>query len=106
MLVCLLSGDWSPDVEALLSEAPRLVVEPNLVWADARGLDAVQLASRLLVHCPARVRAGVAHGAATARVAARLGSDAQRVVVADAGERAWLHDQPLSVLPIEEKLLV
>ena len=54
----------------------------------------------------AAVRAGVARVPATARVAARLGSDTQRVVVADADERAWLSERPLSVLPIEEKLLL
>jgi nucleotidyltransferase/DNA polymerase involved in DNA repair len=55
---------------------------------------------------PAHVRAGVARVPATAQVAAGLGSDAQRVVVADENERAWLSDKPLSVLPIEEKLLL
>ena len=93
-------------MDTLLSEAPRLVVGADLVWVDARGLDAVGLAHRLLVHCPTRVRAGVARVAATARVAAWLASDAQRVVGADADERAWLSDRPLSILPIEDKLLV
>jgi protein ImuB len=106
MLVCLTGSDWSAPVDALLSVAPRLAVGTDLVWVDARGLDAVQLAHRLLEQCPARVRAGVARAPSTAQVAAHLGREAHRVVVADANERAWLSDRPLSVLPIEEKLLV
>src|SRR5262245_53241118 len=105
MLVCL-TGPESAPLEALLREAPRVVAGVECVWVDARGLDAVQLAQRLLAHCPAHVCAGVAWIPATARVAARLGSETQRVVVVDADERAWLSEQPLSVLPIEEKLLV
>ena len=93
-------------MEAFLSLAPRLAVGTDLVWVDARGLDAVQLAHRLLAHCPTRVRAGVARVPSTAQVAARLGHEAQRVVVAEGDERAWLTDRPLSVLPLEEKLLV
>ena len=105
MLVCLTGPDSAPG-EELLREAPRWVATRECVWVDARGLDAVQLAGRLLAHCPAHVRAGVARVPATARVAARLGSDAQRVVVADEDERAWLCERSLSVLPIEEKLLL
>ena len=96
----------TPPIENLLREAPRVVAGAECAWVDARGLDAAQLARRLLAHCPSHVRAGVARAPATARVAARLGSEMQRIVVADADERAWLSERPLSVLPIEEKLLL
>src|SRR6185369_16295099 len=104
MIVCLLGS--LPPVDVLLTVAPRLALGEELVWVDARGLSAELLAQRLLSLCSADVRAGVGRLPATARVAARLSTAEQRITVADADERAWIAPRPLSLLPIDEKMLV
>ncbi|MBW3554591.1 MAG: hypothetical protein KY466_13840, partial [Gemmatimonadetes bacterium] len=81
--VCLWSPAWSTggasaaEAGPQLSElAPRIRVEPEVIWADGSGLDAVTLAARLLGHLTTRgvpARAGVAALPVTAELAARFG---------------------------------
>lgn len=123
MVVCLWSPAWStgaasaadpdvpdddvprpPDLAPALAElAPRIRVEPEVVWADARGLDARALAGRLLdcltTHgVPAR--AGIAAIPVTAELAARsaspptsatpaAGRDSTRFLVKDRTGWGW-----------------
>ena len=85
MYVCLWSPDWSTagassaaEVAPGLSDlAPRLRVEPGVIWADGRGLDAAVLAERLLdrlATAGVSARAGVARVPIAAELAARRGA--------------------------------
>ena len=100
MYVCLWSPAWSTggasDAESdsdragrgaaraelassLAELAPRIRVEPEVIWADGSGLDAPALAARLLDHLATRgvtARAGIAGIPVTAELAARHGPDA------------------------------
>jgi protein ImuB len=87
MYVCLWSPSWSIGGESvaegasadaaglvLTDLAPRLRVEREVIWADARGLDACELADRLLgrlATAEVAARAGVAVVPVVAELAAR-----------------------------------
>ena len=66
----------------LAALAPRIRVEPDIVWADGRGLDAEALAGRLLNRLAElgvrRGRAGVAAVPVVAELAARWGAGRER----------------------------
>lgn len=114
--VCLWSPGWSTGAasvadraDALLEVAPRVVVEGRgVVWADARGLPARQLAESLLERLESwgegDVRAGIAGVPVAAEAAARAGEG--RIVAVEAGrEREFLSPLPLSVLSPDPRLL-
>ena len=108
MILGLWTAEWQTGVaagapETLLAQAPRLAVGPDVIWVDARGLDAVRLAARIRAECP-DLRVGVARGAVVAAIAARSATADQPIVIVPEDERAWLADQPLTVLPIAERL--
>jgi hypothetical protein len=70
MVVCLWSPAWPSDLSAsplpgeLLAIVPRITISDDVVWADARGLPAAQIAHALLEHALTcgigELRAGVA----------------------------------------------
>jgi len=111
MIVCLWAPGWSmcvPDhvIEAASAGAPRIAVAASVVYADARGLDAFDLAERLVARLradDAQVRAGVSRLPVTAEVAAR-GAAAGEVRVVPEDERGFLAPLSLSVLAIAEPL--
>ena len=115
MYVCLWSPAWSTG-EASAAEAgphlselaPRIRVEPEVIWADGRGLDAVALATRLLDHLTTRgvrARAGVAAVPVTAELAARHssaprgGASGPRFLVKDRTGWGWRDSIPTPPSP-------
>lgn len=111
MIVALWAPQWGSALEVLaerlLQAAPRLALGSEIIWADARGLDAAALAERLRQAAQAEtaeVRAGVGRVAVSAEVAARTATAEQPVQVLPEDERACLAAQPLTVLQIAEPL--
>jgi hypothetical protein len=106
--VCLSSPTWptaaasSTDLAArALGVAPRVRLEPGLLWADARGLDARGIAGRLVTLLESagveRPRAGVATTPIAALVAARIGEE--RITVVPPGfDRDFLRPLDVGVL--------
>jgi len=95
---------------ALLEVVPRLRIEGRgRIWADVRGLDARRcvegLCARLEGAGWAEVGAAVSALPVTAAVAAAGGSAERPVFVPVGSERAWLAEQPLTVLEPEPSLL-
>ncbi len=93
--VCLWSPDWRTGVgptpelaERLLEVAPRVRVE-HVVWADARGLPALEVAEALRARIGASTRAGIAATPVAAEVAAR-GVEGPIAWVEPGTERAFL----------------
>ncbi len=87
----------------LLERAPRVRVEGELIFADARGLHARSLADSLLgvlrAQGCAAPRAGVSHTPVVAMVAACFGDPATPIVeVAPGAERDYLAPFPIEVL--------
>lgn len=113
MIVALWAPAWGRGLEVvaerLLQEAPRLALGHEVIWADARGLDAGALAVRLrqaaLPESP-EVRSGVARAAVAAEVAARTATSEHPIQMVPEDERAYLALQPLTVLQIAEPLRV
>jgi protein ImuB len=109
MIVCLWAPGWGADlvhlVEPLVAEAPRLALGTELIWADARGLDARVMTQR--VHAAAaernaNVRAALARAPVVAQVAAQHTTSDQGIVFVPDDERAYLAAMPLTVLGIDE----
>jgi protein ImuB len=113
VIVALWSPDWGGALEGvaecLIQEAPRLALGSEVIWADARGLDAGALGLRLrraAERITAEVRAGVAQAAIVAEVAARTSTPEQSIQLAPTDERAYLAPLSLTVLQIDESLRV
>ncbi|MDQ3521871.1 MAG: hypothetical protein M3434_06000, partial [Gemmatimonadota bacterium] len=101
--VCLWSPDWrtgagpAPELaERLLEVVPRVRVE-QVLWADARGLPALELAEALRARIGASARAGIAAAPVAAEVAAR-GREDPVTWVEPGTERAFLAPYPVALL--------
>src|SRR5687768_16763037 len=89
-----------------LKLAPRILAEPGrgLLWADARGLDGVEIAARLLALSReleiGDASAGLAQTPIAAEVAARQARETRppMVVVAERGDREFLSPLAVGVL--------
>ncbi|MGQ0560711.1 MAG: DinB/UmuC family translesion DNA polymerase [Gemmatimonadota bacterium] len=111
MLVCLYSPT-TPHLATLSSElltiVPRITLAPDLVWADARGLNAHQIGLDLLARAVAAgiedARTGIARTAIVAELAART-AESQTVVLVDSDERAFIAPIALNALIAEGRLL-
>ncbi|CAN5151115.1 hypothetical protein BH24GEM2_BH24GEM2_08730 [soil metagenome] len=108
--VCLWSPDWrtgagpAPELaERLLEVVPRVRVE-QVLWADARGLPALELAEALRARIGASARAGIAAAPVAAEVAAR-GREDPVTWVEPGTERAFLAPYPVTLLSPEPRLL-
>lgn len=113
MFVCLYTPVWpdlssSPLPAELLAIVPRITIATDVVWADARGLPARQVAIGLIaraVACGApEVRAGVARVAIAAELAAKT-AQPQTAVIVDGDERSFSAPIPLTVFAGHDKLL-
>lgn len=106
-----LGADLAALLPAVLSEvAPRLRLESERVWADARGLDALELAHALVGRLAAvgveEGRAGVAAVPVAAWAASRSATASSPVVeVPWVGEREFLAPLPLVWLEGDERVL-
>ena len=105
MIVCMWNTSWSGAectelAEQLLAVAPRLALGIDIIWADARGLDAVELAQQLLTRTNARV--GIGRTPITAEIAARTATNGINQAPDD--ERTFIAPLPLTVLSIDPKL--
>ena len=113
--VCLWSPSWPTGadfpadlVASLLAVAPRVAVgERRLLWGDARGMNASNLATDMLRICGDYgfddARAGVAVTTVAAEVAATQG-ESQLVVIKPGQDRAFIAPYKLSVLTPPEHL--
>lgn len=113
MLVCLYASAWpmlasSPLPAELLAIAPRITIASDIVWADARGLLAHDLAIGLLSRAAAcgatGVRAGVARIPVVAELAARTAQPETAVVVED-DPAAFIAPIPLTQFSGHDHLL-
>jgi hypothetical protein len=118
-IIRIWASEWAPTPEhaaALLEVAPRISLASQGIWADARGLSAAVVASRLLMRLSelgvgAHAYAGIAAVPVTAELAARSARAGQekedaRVRVIERGcERAFSDPLPLELLEIDEKLV-
>lgn len=113
MFICLYAPAWpdfasSPLSAELLGIAPRITIATDIVWADARGLDAHDVALGLLARATscgaADVRAGVARLPIVAELAARTATPHTAVVVAD-DPAGFIADIPLMHFAGHEALL-
>lgn len=108
--VCLWSPDWRTGVEPapelaerLLEVVPRIRVK-HVVWADARGLPALEIAGQLRARTGASTRAGIAATPVAAEVAAR-GLENPVTRVEPGTERAFLAPFPVALLGPDSRLL-
>jgi hypothetical protein len=113
MYVCLYAPAWpdfavSPLPAELLAIAPRITIASDIVWADAHGLSAHDVAIGLLARAAScavsDVRAGVARTPVVAELAARSARPHTAVVV-DADQRAFVAPLPLTLFAGHERLL-
>lgn len=113
MLVALFA-EW-PDLAAsslpaeLLAIAPRITIANDIVWADAHGLPARDIALQLVARAgacgAAGVRAAIARTAIVAELAARTASS-NTIVCIDGDERAFIAPLPLTLFAGHERLLL
>src|SRR5688500_12619318 len=104
MFICLFSPAWPTDFQSsdlpaeLLTVAPRISLGSDVIWADARGLPAADLAGKLIERATAcgveGVRAGVARIAIAADLAART-AEPQTIVLVDGDEAEFIAPLPL-----------
>src|SRR5688572_23137960 len=85
-IIRIWASEWAPTPEhaaALLEVAPRISLGSQGIWADARGLNAALVASRLLMRLlelgvGAHAYAGIAAVPVTAELAARSAHSGQK----------------------------
>jgi hypothetical protein len=111
MIVCVvLEGAAEPQdgmLEALLEAAPRVTLEPDRAWLDARGLAPAvvhEVLQRRLAGSGVKVRSGAGLRPVVASVAAVQAAPGGLVVVGAGGEREFLAPLPLSVLGVPDPL--
>jgi hypothetical protein len=113
MFICLYAPAWpdlssSPLPAELLALVPRITIGTDVVWADARGLPAHQIAIGLIARAVAcgiaEMRAGVARIAIAAELAAKT-AQPQTAVMVDGDERSFIAPIPLNVFAGHDKLL-
>lgn len=114
MFICLFSPAWPADFQSsdlpaeLLTVAPRISLGTDVIWADARGLPAADLAGKLIERASAcgiqGVRAGVARIAIAADFAART-AEPQTIVMVDGDEAEFIAPLPLTLFTGHDRLL-
>jgi protein ImuB len=112
MIVCLWAANWPEEereqlLERLLVEVPRLALGPDLIWADARGLDAPAVAQRLRERATSNwecVGAGVARSPIVAQLAARSARTDLPQCIGEDAEQSFLAPLPLAELALPESL--
>lgn len=95
-------------IAACVDAAPRVAVDPPLVWMDVRGMDVAGVhvaVRRRLKAAGVRARYGVAQRPIAALVAARTAPDERLVQVAPGTERAFMASHALAALGMEDPLL-
>jgi protein ImuB len=112
MLICVrLDGVRESDdalVAALLGAAPRVTLEPERAWLDARGLEPAELCAglgRRLGEGGVGFHFGAGTRPVVAELAAALAGAGELVAVEAGGEREFLSRLPLSLLGVPEPLL-
>ena len=114
MFVCLYTPVW-PDLASsslsaeLLAIVPRITIATDLVWADARGLDAHSVALEALTRAAGcgieGVRVGVARVAIVAELAARTAEPLTAAIIEDDDAVAFISSIPLTIFAGHERLL-
>ena len=105
MIMCLWDKGWTQEAREelagrVLAEAPRVALGGDVIWVDARGLDAARLAGWL---GELGVRVGAGAIPIVAELAARTARPAEAHLVSEAEQAAFLSSCPLALLQMEER---